>query len=197
MAKKKAKEDSDFLNDMKEETGLTGALAAELNNYVAALKEAKDAVLAAELELEMKNDVLRKLSEEILPGILAQAHLTELKLDSGQVIFVKEDLKCAIPKEPMKRLACFNWLRANGAEDIIVNEIVIPEVNNQKIDKKLLDKLDKLGLSYNNNETVNANTLKAYFREQLGLKKGSFQILDKSKVPAEFNLYQYKKADIK
>lgn len=188
---------SDFLNAMPE-AGLSGALQHELNQYITALVDAKERVALAAAKLDTETEVLRKLQEEIIPDILARANLSELKLlDTGMVVFVKEDLKCAIPKDEIKAAACFSWLVGQGAGDIIKQEVTIPEVNDQTINEDLLDKLRELEIYYENKRTVNTNTLKAWFREKLGMKKGTFQELVKDDVPKEFSLYPYRKADIR
>lgn len=196
--KEKPAEDMTFLNDMANAGGLTGALNEELKIHITALQDALQTVALCEEQLDAAKEILRKLQEEVIPNALQGAGLSELRMvDTGLVVFIKEDIKCAIPKDDIKRNKCMEWLKKQGAEDIIKSEVIIPEINNQVINDDLLDKLAGLGIYYENDRAVNTNTLKAWFREKLGMKKGTYQTIEPDSVPKEFSLYHYRKAEIR
>lgn len=199
LSQEAAGDGSEFLNDMSNQAGgLTSALENELTLHIAALQDALESVALAEAQLDTAKEVLRKLQEEVIPNALDSAGLSELRMSkTGMVVFVKEDLRCGVPKDEIKAGKCFQFLTEHGGKDIIKNQVTIPEINNQVINDNLLDKLSALEIYYENDRTVNTNTLKAWFREQLGMKAGCHQTLEPSEVPKEFNLFRQRKAEIR
>lgn len=188
--------EDDFLNSV--ESGTFEEYSIKLGEYAVALRGAEDDVAVAEAILKQKQEVYRKLSEEVLPDIMQAANISELKLgDTGQIMMLKEDLKARIPVDLMKRAECFDWLRAHEAADIIKSEILIPESEDQKLSRDVLDKIKGLGLFCSLEETVNTQSLQALFRDLFGMKKGSMIRMTPEEVPAAFGVYRYRKVTLK
>lgn len=186
--------DCDFLDEVDGDQG--NFLQLELGKYVTALVDAEEEVRVAEEILKQKQSVYRKLSEEVLPDIMGQAGIDKLSTAQG-LLTLKEDLKARIPADPLNRQAAFRWLREHGAAPLVKSEVVIPETDEQKISTDLLDKLRELGLLFSTDETVNTNSLCAYFRDLLGMKKGSVVQMEATEVPPEFGLFKYRKVTLK
>ena len=62
-----------------------------------------------------------RLSGEVIPTMMSEMGLSELKLQDGSHLKVSTSYKASIT-EANKEMA-FNWLRENGLGDIIKNEI--------------------------------------------------------------------------
>ncbi len=187
--------DCDFLNDV--ETKDEGSvLEAELGRYVAELLDAQRLVAEAEQLLKEREKVLRKLDEEVLPDIMARAGVDLIGTPYGNLV-LKEDLKARIPSDPFARERALEWLREHQAADLIKNEVIIGETEDQKISQELIDNLRSMGLSFSKSEAVNTNSLTAFFRELLGMKKGAVQQMQADEVPPEFGLFRYRKVTIK
>lgn len=187
--------DTNFLDEV--ETNNFEDLLARIGEYAALMSDAEDAMNVAEQEFKAKAEVFRKLSEEVLPDIMAQANVDELKLSTGRKVSLKVDLKARIPADLFARSECFRWLTDNGADDMIKREVTIPESDDQKISQDLLDILIKSGIVFTTGETVNTQTLQAFFREKLGMKKGALPSLTVEDVPKGFGLFKYRKVTIK
>ena len=69
-----------------------------------------------------KKDIER-LSGEVIPTMMSEMGLAELKLEDGSHLKVSTSYKAHIT-EANKEMA-FNWLRDNGLGDIIMNEISV------------------------------------------------------------------------
>jgi len=187
--------DCDFLNDV--ETKDEGSiLEAELGRYVAELLDAQRLVAEAEQLLKEREKVLRKLDEEVLPDIMARAGVDLIGTPYGNLV-LKEDLKARIPSDPFARERALEWLREHNAEALIKSEVVISETEDQKISEELIDSLRRMGLSFSKSEAVNTNSLAAFFRELLGIKKGSIATMQSDEIPPEFSLYRYRKVSLK
>jgi hypothetical protein len=187
--------DCDFLNDapVADEGSV---LEAELGRYVAELLDAQRLVAEAEQLLKEREKVLRKLDEEVLPDIMARANIDMIGTAYGNLV-LKEDLKARIPSDPFARERALEWLREHNAEALIKSEVVISETEDQKISEELIDSLRRMGLSFSKSETVNTNSLAAFFRELLGIKKGSIATMQSDEIPPEFSLYRYRKVSLK
>ncbi len=187
--------DCDFLNDV--ETKDEGSiLEAELGRYVAELLDAQRLVAEAEQLLKEREKVLRKLDEEVLPDIMARANIDMIGTAYGNLV-LKEDLKARIPSDPFARERALEWLREHNAEALIKREVIISETEEQKISEELIDSLRHMGLSFSKAEAVNTNSLAAFFRELLGIKKGSIATMQSDDIPPEFSLYRYRKVSLK
>ena len=84
--------------------------------------------LQARLQLQednMKNTKaeIQKVSGDIIPTMMSEMGLSELKLHDGSHLKVSTSYKAHI-SEANKETA-FNWLRNNGLGDIIKNEILV------------------------------------------------------------------------
>lgn len=188
---------NDFLNSDEHAATITTALHDELTQYTEALVEAKKQVEHATKVLEAAEKAYRDISQTVLPEILAKAHLTELHLDNGMVLSLKEDLKCSIPKDTLKRMACMKFLREKGYADNIKQQVVITESDEQRVSQELLDMLSDAGISYDRTEDVHSQTLKKIMRELTGIGKDAFAVLDRGDIPEEFGLFLYKEAVLK
>ncbi len=187
--------DCDFLNDapVADEGSV---LEAELGRYVAELLDAQRLVAEAEQLLKEREKVLRKLDEEVLPDIMTRANIDMIGTAYGNLV-LKEDLKARIPSDPFARERALEWLREHNAEALIKSEVVISETEDQKISEELIDSLRRMGLSFSKSEAVNTNSLAAFFRELLGIKKGSIATMQSDEIPPEFSLYRYRKVSLK
>lgn len=187
--------DCDFLNDapVADEGSV---LEAELGRYVAELLDAQRLVAEAEQLLKEREKVLRKLDEEVLPDIMTRANIDMIGTAYGNLV-LKEDLKARIPSDPFARERALEWLREHNAEALIKREVIISETEEQKISEELIDSLRHMGLSFSKAEAVNTNSLAAFFRELLGIKKGSIATMQSDDIPPEFSLYRYRKVSLK
>lgn len=191
---KEGLDEFNFLNNVETNDGDT--LMLEMGKYITALLDAEDDVKAAETILKQKQQVYRKLSEEILPDFMQSAGFESIKTAQG-IVTLKEDVKARIPADPFAQQRAFDWLKENGAGPLIKSEISIQETEEQKLSTDLIDKLTSLGLSFSKSDAVNTNSLQAYFRDLLGMKQGSVVQMDIADIPKEFSLFHYRKVTVK
>lgn len=188
---------NDFLNDGQHTAQLNESLHDELVQYTDSLMAAKANVEMAENALKTAEKVYNDLARVVLPEILGKAHLSELRLDNGTVIALKEDLKCSIPKDTLKRSVCMQFLRSKGFADNIKQQVVISESDDQRVSQELLDLLTESGVSYDRTEDVHSQTLKKIMRDLTGIGKDPFAEIEKGDIPDEFGLFLYKEAIVR
>ena len=149
--------------------------------------------LQTRLELQEDNikntkKELERISGEIIPTMMAEMGLAELKLQDGSHLKVSTSYKATITEA--NREAAFNWLRNNGLGDIIKNEILVSFGRNE--DNKAADYAalaQERGYQPTQKLKVEPMTLKALVRERIEAGK---------EMPTElFNVFVGNKTTIK
>ena len=114
-------------------------------------------------ELKKKRDYI---SGEIIPTMMSEMGLAELKLHDGSHLKVSTSYRAHISES--NKEAAFNWLRNNGLGDIIKNEISVSFGRNE--DNKAADYAELAkgqGFQPTQKMKVEPMTLKALVRERL------------------------------
>ena len=121
-------------------------------------------------EAESRLKLLKKkrdhISGEVIPTMMSEMGLAELKLHDGSHLKVSTSYKAHI-SEANKEMA-FNWLRENGLGDIIKNEISVSFGRNE--DNKAADYAELAkgqGFQPTQKMKVEPMTLKALVRERI------------------------------
>ena len=164
----------------------------ELMEYVNNLDQINTEIADLEKQLDERKQVKRNLEESVIPSLLDQHGVSEIKLSNGRVVTVGEDLFCRLPEDIEKRMAALAWLRENGAGDKIRSEAKIEEA-----DQAMFDKLSAMGIGFAKVETVHPSSLKSWFKEVVGLKKGSMAIMQPDEIPSEFGVFIKRTTKIK
>ena len=128
------------------------------------------------------------LSGEVIPTMMAEMGLAELKLQDGSHLKVSTSYRATITEA--NKEAAFNWLRNNGLGDIIKNEISVSFGRNE--DNKAADYAalaQERGYQPTQKLKVEPMTLKALVRERIEAGKD---------MPTElFNVFVGNKTTIK
>ena len=123
---------------------------------------------ASTLEDQLKNikEEMLSIRNEKIPAVMQEKNLTQLKLNDGSSIEIKNFYGITIPKDPDQRATAYQWLRDNNLGDIIKNEISARFGRNE--DGKALE-FSKLatanGYEVQQDLKVEPMTLKATLRE--------------------------------
>jgi hypothetical protein len=104
------------------------------------------------------------LEQRDLPDMMNQLDLTELKLQSGRRITLTDFINTSIKDEAV----CFAWLKEQGSDGIIKNEIKIamPRGDNEAA-QALSTKLHEEGIPHTLKPTIHHATLKSTVKEIL------------------------------
>ena len=127
--------------------------------------------LHARLDLQeesMKNTKkeLEHLSGEVIPTMMSEMGLSQLRLADGSSVDVKPHYNATITQA--NKEAAFNWLRNNGLGDIIKNEISVSFGRGEDIKAAHYAELAKgQGLQPTPKLKVEPMTLKALVRERI------------------------------
>ena len=128
---------------------------------------------AMQQQLEIQEDAIKEkkkqiqhISGEVIPTMMSEMGLSELKLQDGSHLKVATSYRATITEA--NKVAAFNWLRNNGLGDIIKNEISVSFGRNE--DNKAADYADLArgqGFEPTQKLKVEPMTLKALVRERI------------------------------
>ena len=132
------------------------------------LKTKEDEIAKLEEQLKNKKAEADDISSRVIPELLAEQGLSEIKLADGSKVSVKKEYRCTLPKDEARRAQCYQWLRDQGLGDIIKNNIFVTfgKGEDDKA-KQLLDLAQTNGFEPQQKSVVAWMTLTALFRERI------------------------------
>ena len=132
------------------------------------LKKKEDEVAELEDKLKAKKAEADDIGSRVIPELLSEQGLSEIKLADGSKVSVKKRFRATLPKDDLRRESAYQWLRDQGLGDIIKNNVSVSfgkgEDNKAK---QLLDLAVGNGYEPNQREKVEPMTLKALYRERV------------------------------
>jgi len=137
-----------------------------LSDQVLKLRAMEDQLKIMEEALKTKKKEIDRVSGEIIPTMLSEMGLSQLKLMDGSSVDVKPFYSATISAQNKDR--AYNWLRTNGLGDIIKNEISVSFGRNE--DNKAASYADLAksnGFQPTQKLKVEPMTLKALVRERI------------------------------
>jgi len=169
--------------------------AMKKTDNIQSLADQVERLEAMQQQLEIQEDAIKEkkkqiqhISGEVIPTMMSEMGLAELKLHDGSHLKVSTSYKAHI-SEANKEMA-YNWLRENGLGDIIKNEISVSFGRNE--DNKAADYAELAksnGFQPTQKMKVEPMTLKALVRERIEAGK---------EMPTEiFGVYSENKTTIK
>ena len=153
------------------------------------LKQKEDEIAAIEEQLKTKKAEADDIGSRVIPELLAEQGLSEIKLADGSKVSVRKEFRATVPKDDMKREAALQWLRDQGLGDIIKNNVTV-SFGKGEDDKaeQLLNLAAENGFEPQQKSDVAWNTLSALYQERveagLDMPSDSFSlwIKDKTKI---------------
>ena len=137
-----------------------------LSDEVQKMEQITQEIELLEEQVKDKKKDLEHISGEVIPTMMSEMGLSQLKLMDGSMIDVKPFYNATITQA--NKEAAFNWLRTNGLADIIKNEVVVSFGRGE--DNKAAEYADlakSQGLQPAQKLKVEPMTLKALVRERI------------------------------
>jgi len=147
--------------------------AMKKTDNIQSLADQVERLEAMQQQLEIQEDAIKEkkkqiqhISGEVIPTMMSEMGLAELKLHDGSHLKVSTSYRATITEA--NKEAAFNWLRENGLGDIIKNEISVSFGKNE--DNKAADYAELAkgqGFQPTQKMKVEPMTLKALVRERI------------------------------
>ena len=137
-----------------------------LADQVERLEDMQQQLEIQEEAIKEKKKQIQHISGEVIPTMMSEMGLAELKLHDGSHLKVSTSYKAHISEA--NKEAAYNWLRENGLGDIIKNEISVSFGRNE--DNKAADYAElakSSGFQPTQKMKVEPMTLKALVRERI------------------------------
>ena len=137
-----------------------------LADQVEKLEELQGRLQTQEQIMKDTKKQIERLSGEVIPTMMSEMGLAELRLQDGSHLKVSTSYRATITEA--NKEAAFNWLRNNGLGDIIKNEISVSFGRNE--DNKAADYAalaQERGYQPTQKLKVEPMTLKALVRERI------------------------------
>ena len=110
----------------------------------------------------------KKVSEEDIPNLMTELGISEFKLADGSKISVKPFYSGSLAQSNPNREAAFKWLKENGFDDIIKNEVSVSFGRGEEEKAAIaMAQLESVGFEPSQDRNVHASTLKAFLKEQV------------------------------
>lgn len=139
---------------------------SEMAELARALVDADKDVDKVEQDLKDAKERARVLREETIPAAMQEMGLEEVKLETGQKISIKQDVYASIPAA--SKGAAYDWLNEHGFGGLIKVEVSATFAKGeQDAALELHKQLQQQGLQPDLDQSVHAQTLKAFLREQI------------------------------
>ena len=161
----KFKDEINFEADQQDIIKNTGGVQS-LADQVERLEAMQKQLEIQEEAIKEKKKQIQHISGEVIPTMMSEMGLAELKLHDGSHLKVSTSYRATITEA--NKEAAFNWLRENGLGDIIKNEILVSFGRNE--DNKAADYAElakSQGLQPTQKMKVEPMTLKALVRERI------------------------------
>ena len=155
----------DFEKDQQDAMKKTEGIQS-LADQVQRLESMQQQLEIQEDAIKEKKKQIQHISGEVIPTMMSEMGLAELKLHDGSHLKVSTSYRATITEA--NREAAFNWLRSNGLGDIIKNEISVSFGRNE--DNKAADYAELAkgqGFQPTQKMKVEPMTLKALVRERI------------------------------
>ena len=137
-----------------------------LADQVEKLEELQSRLQTQEQIMKDTKKQIERLSGEVIPTMMSEMGLAELKLQDGSHLKVSTSYRATITEA--NKEAAFNWLRNNGLGDIIKNEISVSFGRNEDNKAATYAELAKgQGFQPTQKMKVEPMTLKALVRERI------------------------------
>ena len=159
-----------------------------LSDQVLKLRAMEDQLKIMEEALKTRKKEIDRISGEVIPTMLSEMGLSQLKLADGSSVDVKPFYSATISAQNKDK--AYSWLRTNGLGDIIKNDISV-SFGRSEDDKaaKYADLAKSNGFQPTQKLKVEPMTLKALVRERIEAGK---------EMPTEiFNIFVGNKTTIK
>lgn len=159
---------SNIFDDLFDEAGALGKVDSDtgktLSDMVRKLRSVEQEIEQTEEHLKFLEKERKKLSIEGIPELMDEMGVDRIDVD-GVTVRRKLVVYASIPDE--RKDEAFAWLRSNGLDDIIKNDVTVTfgkGQDNQAGD--LLGRLEQEGFQPSNKTHVHSSTLRAFVKER-------------------------------
>lgn len=165
----------------------TSSLMESVRTNVKRLQELHWAMIEAEEAYNKAKEAYEAYSRSTMPDIFKMNGITTLTLDDGQKVSVVTKTSASMKKsEEAKRSVC-DWLEKQGVGHMVKRKCIVPD--------SCIEVLKEYNIMFEEDVSVNTNSLKAFLISALGQKESPATITLQD-IPDGINFYQWDEMEI-
>lgn len=165
----------------------TKGLMAQIQEHVKELRALQWKMIEAEEAFKTAEKAFNDYSRTVMPDLFKMNGLDMLRMDDGSIVRVVTKTNCSINKNDSDRNNVADWLREHGAGQLVKSECIVPTSQ--------VEKLKAASITYQEETTMNTNSVKAFVLDQLG-QKGAPATISKEDLPKGLNFFQFDEMEI-
>jgi hypothetical protein len=139
-----------------------GQLAAKMGQLMLEKEDLESKVKGVAEELKI-------YAENLVPELMAEIGLTEIKTKGGLVVELREEVRAALPKDEGKRSVAFQYLKDTGNDGLLTNEFVVNCGRDPEVTAQVAQVLTSVpeGTTVEQSTTLNHQSMLAFLRREL------------------------------
>lgn len=165
----------------------TAGLMQQIQEHVKKLRALQWKMIEAEEAFKTAEKEYNDYSRTVMPDLFKMNGLDALRLEDGSMVRVVTKTNCSINKNDTDRNNVAEWLKEHGAPQLVKSECIVPPSQ--------IEKLKAASIIYNEETTMNTNSVKAFVLDQLG-QKGAPATITKDDLPKGLNFFQFDEMEI-
>ena len=159
---------TDIFDDIFDDAEAFGSVDTDtgksLSNLVRSLRSVEKEIADTEEHLKALKQQKHKLSTEQIPALMDEMGVERLDVD-GVTVARKLIVHASIPAE--RKDEAYGWLRSNGLDDIIKNDVTVSFGKGQdNVAGDLIGRLEAEGYDPSQKTYVHPSTLRAFVKER-------------------------------
>lgn len=165
----------------------TKGLMEQIQKHVKELRDLQWRMIEAEEAFKEAERAYNDYSRTVMPDLFKMNGLDALRLDDGSMVRVVTKTNCSINKNDMDKQNVASWLREHGGDSLVKSECIVPPSQ--------IPQLKANGIIFQEETTMNTNSVKAFLLDQLG-QKGAPATITKEDLPKGLNFFQFDEMEI-
>lgn len=165
----------------------TSGLMAQIQEHVKKLRALQWTMIEAEETFKKAEKEYNDYSRTVMPDLFKMNGLDALRLDDGSLVKVVTKTQCSINKGDADKNNVAEWLRNHNGAELVKSECRVP--SSQKT------AMIAAGITFQEETTMNTNSVKAFLLDQLG-QKGAPATITKEDLPKGLNFFQFDEMEI-
>lgn len=157
------------MSDWLDEVGIDATAMSEVKKVVEKWRDLKFRRDEAEELLKNAEKQYNEFCTDVVSKVFRRNGLESLKLEDGSTVEVVEQVRCSITKDGKNSVA--NWLREHGAEQLVKSQLIVMP--------SAAAVLKQMGIGYDEEVSMNTNSVKAWVRGELQVQNVRLEDLPK------------------
>ena len=163
------------------------SMLKNMNKYIDELMRLKWLAEEAEEKARKARQAYETYARATLPDVFKLNGISVIEGNNGTKIKIVTKTSASLKKDANAKKTVCDWLRKHNGERLIKEELIVDSLNKET--------LKQAGIAFEEDVSVNTNSLKAFIIDALG-QNGSPATISRDDIPQGLNFYQWDEAEV-